>query len=329
MEIFISYARNGESETMVAALSRALAGRGHRVMRDKTEMSYRDSIRDFMDRIGRGRYVVAVVSDGYMKSETCMYEAYRMFQSPEFSQRVFPIVLPDADIFSFQGQAGYLKHWQAAYGELETAYHQVAAESPTMAAPLAIRLRDIEVTTRFISDFMAAVADMNVLSGEMHLESGFEALIEAVEARMQAEDSGAKATESALPPARVDTGGGVYIGGNVDTGGGDFVGRDKIVQAGGEGTAGAPFDEVYAAVESQPGLASGDRADLLAEIRELEAELGNLAGADALILQRKLRAIRRLSPEILERVLSLLASPSAGFGPAARRAADEMRRGAE
>jgi len=39
-----------------------------------------------------------------------MYEAYRIFQSSdEFRQRVYPIVLKDAELFSFDGQKKYLQ----------------------------------------------------------------------------------------------------------------------------------------------------------------------------------------------------------------------------
>ena len=184
-EIFISYAWKGESETLVDTICDAFAAKGYQVTRDKSSMTYKDSIREFMDRIGRGKYIIAVVSDKYMKSEYCMYEAYRMFQSPAFRERVFPIVLPDADIFSFRGQAAYLRYWDQEYKGLEAEYRSIANGSPTMVAPLTERLRDIEATTRFINDFMAAVSDMNVLTSQMHVELNFDQLLTAIEARIQ------------------------------------------------------------------------------------------------------------------------------------------------
>jgi hypothetical protein len=326
-EIYVSYAWKGESESMVEAICRSLADRGHAVVRDKTEMSYKDSIRAFMDRIGGGKNIIAVVSDRYMKSEYCMYEAYRMSQSPVFRRRVFPVVLPDADIFSFQGQAAYLKHWQAAYKQLESAYSAVAQESPTMAAPLAARLRDIEVTTRFINDFMAAVADMNVLTAGMHLESGFEALIAALEARMDDGDSRSETRDPEKTPVRVDTGGGLYIAGNVDTSGGDFVGRDNIVREDIPRRSLDPFRAIYDAIERHAELSRDDRTDLLAEIRELADELKRGNGSDESLLRRKLRAIQRLSPSIMDKVLDVLLDPASGFGRPARAAAEDIRQG--
>jgi len=198
-EIFVSYAWKGESESLVERLCEAFASRGYTITRDKSAMTYKDSVKEFMERIGRGKFIIAVVSDKYMKSEYCMYEAYCMFQSPEVKERIFPIVLPDTDIFSFKGQAVYLKYWHQEYKALEAEYKEIADLSPTMVAPLTDRLKDIEVTTRFINNFMAAVSDMNVLTSQMHLESGFEQLIAAIEKRMQVIEK--EAAESAATPS--------------------------------------------------------------------------------------------------------------------------------
>ncbi len=91
-EIFISYAWGGDSETIVDEIARIFAEAGYSIERDKTHLNYRKSIREFMDSIGRGKYIIVVVSDKYMKSEYCMYEAYRMFQSPQIGDRILPIV---------------------------------------------------------------------------------------------------------------------------------------------------------------------------------------------------------------------------------------------
>lgn len=199
-EIFLSYAWKGESEALVDQLCAAFAVRGYIITRDKSSMNYKDSIKAFMERIGRGKFIIAVVSDKYMKSEYCLYEANRLLQSPEVKERLFPIVLRDADIFSFQGQAAYLKYWTKTYQEMEASYKEVADSSPTMVAPLTERLRDVETATRFINDFMATVGDMNVLTSQKHLESNFKELIAAIEKRMQALDQTAPEKTLATSP---------------------------------------------------------------------------------------------------------------------------------
>ena len=179
-EIFVSYAWGGDSEEMVDAICAAFEAKGYIVTRDKSHVNYRDSIKNFMKRIGRGQSIIAVVSDKYMKSEYCMYEAYQMFQSPNLQDRIFPIVLPEVNIFDFEAQADYLLYWAEEYEKLKAKHEKIAKLNPTMAAPLTERLRDIEVTTRFINDFMKQVADMNVWTAEMHEDEGFETLVNEV-----------------------------------------------------------------------------------------------------------------------------------------------------
>ena len=69
--------------------------------------------------------------------------------------------------------------------ELQKKHERLSEINPTMAVPLTERLKDIELTTYFINDFMARIADMNVLKPEMHVESGFEQLIQAIDGRLK------------------------------------------------------------------------------------------------------------------------------------------------
>jgi len=186
-EVFVSYAWGGESEGMVDAICEAFEGKGYVVTRDKSHMTYRDSIHEFMQRIGRGKSIIAVVSDKYMKSEYCMYEAFQMFHTPNLRERIFPMVLPEVNIFDFDAQADYLLYWAEEYKRLKAKYDQVNEIDPALAAPLTERLRDIKATSLYINDFMAQVADMNVWTAEMHEDEGFETLVMAIVARVEGE----------------------------------------------------------------------------------------------------------------------------------------------
>jgi Leucine-rich repeat (LRR) protein len=73
-EVFVSYAWNNESCAIVDNLQQALEGQEIHLLRDREEVRYKDSIRDFMRRIGKGKCVVVVISEKYLKSENCMFE---------------------------------------------------------------------------------------------------------------------------------------------------------------------------------------------------------------------------------------------------------------
>ena len=335
-EIFVSYAWKGESEALVDKLCQAFAEKGYKIIRDKSAMTYKDSIKNFMDGIGRGKFIIVVVGDKYMKSEYCMYEAYRMFQSSAFRERVFPIVLPEIDIFSVRGQVAYLKYWQAEYAALETEYKSVASSSPTMTAPLTERLRDIEVTTRFISDFMAQVSDMNVLTSQIHLESNFRQLISAIEEQIVAIEN--KLEVNMSDDREVETGGGdfverdknapgneanIRIGGSV-SGSNIVVGNNNTVTN--RTSTQNTFAPVYHAIEKSE-RSPQEKEDLKADIQEIEERVANGDSVDETWLSRRLRNLKKFAPDIAEVALSALAGPGAAVATIVTQISERIKAG--
>jgi len=144
---------------------------------------------------------------------------------------------------------------------------------------------------------------------------------------------------------QLDTGGGAYVGGNVNTGGGEFTGRDKQVSASGGGVAigGSAannlivtgdgnvlrqvrmlFAPVYQAIE-QSGRPAQAQADLTAEVREIEAEVSKGEQADESFLARRLRNLRRMTPDIADLVLAGLSGPGAVVAALVRKVAEKVK----
>jgi hypothetical protein len=82
---------------------------GVKMYRDRNVLSIQDSIQAFMNRIGRGRTVTIIVSEKYLYSEYCMYEAWSVFKNDNFSDRAFIIILPDVDLLH---KEKYIEYWQ-------------------------------------------------------------------------------------------------------------------------------------------------------------------------------------------------------------------------
>src|SRR5206468_710153 len=61
-EVFISYKWGGESEGLADEIQRTMEGRGVLVTREKDEVRYRDSIQQFMRRIGAGKCIIVILS---------------------------------------------------------------------------------------------------------------------------------------------------------------------------------------------------------------------------------------------------------------------------
>ncbi len=181
-EIFISYAwRDREQapapddrESIVDELCGMLTDKNYAVRRDKTQLSYKQSIGDFMRDIGAANQVVAVVSDKYLRSKFCMYEAIELLNHRNLEARLFPLVLEDAKIHHSKSALAYVAFWEQEVADMEAALAGVKNE--TAKFRYQEELRDLKQIAEKIQDFMTWVADKNTLSAQTHLETRFRQL---------------------------------------------------------------------------------------------------------------------------------------------------------
>ena len=110
----------------------------------------------------------------------------------------------------------------------------------------------------------------------------------------------------------------VVIGGNA-TNNTIITGNGNVV-----GTVHNAFQPIYRAVEDSH-LPAAEKADLKAEVQEMESEVKKGDAADESFLARRLRNIQRMSPEILDVALTTFANPIAGLGMVAKKVAEKMK----
>jgi hypothetical protein len=135
-----------------------------------------------MERIGQGNCVVVVVSDKYIRSPNCMFELVEIADNKQFHDRVFPVVLADADIYDPVKRLGYVKYWEDKRNELAEAIKTVDP------ANLQGIRDDMDLYDRIrdkVSGLVSILKDMNTLTPEMHQDSNFSQLYEAVEKRIK------------------------------------------------------------------------------------------------------------------------------------------------
>jgi RsiW-degrading membrane proteinase PrsW (M82 family) len=178
--VFISYAWGGESEEIVNQIDDALQQRGLTIIRDKRELGYKGSISTFMERIGQGNCVIVVISDKYLRSSNCMFELVEIANGKQFHDRVFPIVLSDANIYDPVKRLDYVKHWESKLTDLDKAMRKVS-----QANLQGIR-EDIDLYDRIrdnVSGLTSILKDMNTLTPEMHRNSDFSEIYTGIERR--------------------------------------------------------------------------------------------------------------------------------------------------
>lgn len=176
-QIFLSYAWGGESEKIVNELDAAFQEKGINLIRDKRDLGFEGMITDFMQKIGEGNAVVTVISDKYLKSPYCMFELLEIYRNLNFKERIFPIVLGDANVFDPLPRLQYLKYWQDKKKELDDAIMQFGTDAITVIGD------DYKIYKKIFDNFGEVVnilKDINSLTPDMHREDNFKILIDAV-----------------------------------------------------------------------------------------------------------------------------------------------------
>lgn len=185
-EIFIFYAWGGESEEIANALESAFQEEGIRVVRDKTDLGYKGLVREFMQQIGQGKCVVTVISDKYLKSKNCLFELLEIASNSDFYDRIFPIVLRDAQIYNPVERLNYINYWDGKRKELNEAIKEVDEivnlEGITEEINLyaAIRSKFAEITN--------LLQNMNSLTVKMHREADFGQIIAAIQKKLHEDE---------------------------------------------------------------------------------------------------------------------------------------------
>ena len=118
-QIYISYAwkdnqtaQGRQREALVDRICAVLLAKRYNLIRDRNHLTLGQSIEKFMGEIGRGNYVILVISDKYLRSEYCMFEALEVMKQKDYQQKIFPVVLSDANVYSREGQVSYIQYWQ-------------------------------------------------------------------------------------------------------------------------------------------------------------------------------------------------------------------------
>ncbi len=180
-EIFISYAWGGESEQFVNQLDETLQAKGIKIIRDKRDLGYKKLIKAFMERIGRGKCAIAIISDKYLKSPNCMFELMQIAKNGKFDNCIFPIVLADAQIYQPVTGLKYVKHWEEKIKELNEAMREV---DPANLQGFREKIDQYTEIRKMIAELTNRLTDMNTLTPDIHSKSDFEILLNAIALRL-------------------------------------------------------------------------------------------------------------------------------------------------
>ncbi len=189
--IYISYAWGSESEAIAVSVDKEFRKRGLHIIRDKNDLGYKGKIRDFMEQIGRGKYVILIISNKYLRSENCMFELLQIFKNQDFYERIFPVVLDEVKIAKATDRLDLMKYWEDEAANLDKKIRELKELSNIQGVT-----DDLNLYTEIrnnIASLTNILKDINTLNTDRHINSDFEQLYSLVQSKVQA-DLGSKST---------------------------------------------------------------------------------------------------------------------------------------
>ena len=183
--VYISYAWEPRSEKVVDDLCLAFKKKGVAVIRDKTDLGYKDQLKSFMQQIGKGRYVILVIGEKYLKSENCMFELLQIFKNKDFYDRIFPILLEDVKIFKASDRLEFVKYWEDEAEHLDQRIRELKNLSNLQGVT-----EDLNHYTEIrnnIANLTNILKDINALNVEKHIDTDFSHLMNSINKKMEAD----------------------------------------------------------------------------------------------------------------------------------------------
>lgn len=116
MQVFLSY--SWANENAADEIEKLCQRVGIRLIRDKYDLEYSQSIPKFAEKINECEFVICLISDAYIKSYRCMYEAKILMDDLHFENKTCCIAVPPIETKA-EGRIEYIKHWETKISDLE------------------------------------------------------------------------------------------------------------------------------------------------------------------------------------------------------------------
>lgn len=180
--VYISYAWNPVSEKIADTIEREFNNRKINVIRDKKDLKYKGRIKEFMKDIGLGKYVILVISNKYLRSENCMFELLQIFKNQNFYERIFPVVLDDAEIAKAADRLELVKYWENEVNILDDKIRALDKLSNIQGVTEDLNLYS-EIRNH-IAELTNILNDINTLNADKHIKSDFQQLYTSLETQI-------------------------------------------------------------------------------------------------------------------------------------------------
>lgn len=157
MSLFISYNREQKdfADKIESSVRTACP-----VLRDTNDIAPWGSIEEFMNRIRQADFAVLLISDEYLKSINCMYEACQLYRGVNWKSRRMYVVLGNADqkVYTVANHEQYIQYWQDKKAALEEQKKRLPGES---IDSITAEIKRVSEILLLLGEFLKDIRDTN------------------------------------------------------------------------------------------------------------------------------------------------------------------------
>lgn len=200
--IFISY--SWVNKDIADLIDEDFLRLGYTLTRDERDLKYKDSIKEFMQQVGKHDFVIMIISDSYLKSENCMYEVMEVMRDREYKKKILMIVLRDedkkfykdyeklmveseefrtlkvgAEIYSISGRISYTEYWEKR--EIETTEEISRIQTDINKIQPLNELKRIKNISYNVGDFLEELKDWKAVSLQTLKETNYAEIVNCIE----------------------------------------------------------------------------------------------------------------------------------------------------
>ncbi|RMA64312.1 toll/interleukin-1 receptor domain-containing protein [Ulvibacter antarcticus] len=186
--VYISYAWNDESNKIVDSIEKKFTGKRVNIIRDKKDLPFKGRIKEFMEELGRGKYVIVIISNKFLRSENCMFELLQIFKNDDFYERIFPLVLDEVKIAKAADRLELVKYWENEATVLDTKIRDLKELSNIQGVADDLNLYS-EIRNN-IARLTNILKDINSLNIDKHISSDFQQLYLSLENTIKLDSAG-------------------------------------------------------------------------------------------------------------------------------------------
>ncbi len=174
--LFLSYSWKNQKEA--DAIDNDFRSLGINIVRDVRSMTYKDSIKSFMNGITSSDFVVVLISPDFLRSESCMYEIGEIFKANDYASKILPVILPSHDFLKPQNRLDFIKYWEQRIVELNEKIKNV--EYLVKLESVSAELNHFHNIRSSIDEVMRIVYDMNCFTFDHLKKVSYKPVFESI-----------------------------------------------------------------------------------------------------------------------------------------------------